>query len=64
MTQRYRPVPPITEDMPAIREAVDALRERTEVQSRERGNVEQSFVSVQDLIDLGLITAVQARSLS
>lgn len=61
--QRYRPIPPITQDDAALREAVDAMRERSEVQARERGPTEQSFVSVQDLIDLGLINPVDIRKL-
>lgn len=64
MSRRYRPIPPITQDEAAVREAVDALRERSEVQARERGPVEQSFATIQDLIDLGLITPVDTRKLS
>lgn len=59
MTRR-RPIPPVATTLQAIGETVDALRERSEVGARERGNKRDSYVTVQDLLDLGLITEAQA----
>lgn len=53
----YRPIPPVTETPEAIRETIDALRENQEIQTRNRGALLDSFVSLKDLIDLGLIDA-------
>ena len=50
-------------DLPALAAILNAIRERVEVFSRDRGDVEDSMVSVQDLIELGLITAEQAQGL-
>lgn len=40
-----------------------ALRERVEIYARDRGRVEDSMVTVQDLLDLGVISAAQADTL-
>ena len=42
-------------DLGSINTAVIAIKERLLVQSRERGNVLSSFVTVQDLINIGVI---------
>jgi hypothetical protein len=41
----------------AVRKILEALRERVQIISRDRGRVEDSMVRVGDLIDLGLIKA-------
>jgi hypothetical protein len=40
-----------------LQTVVDALRERAEVQARERTEIRQSFTTVQDLISLRLLDA-------
>lgn len=40
----------------AVRKILEALRERIQIISRDRGDVEDSMVRVGDLIDLGIIT--------
>lgn len=63
---RYPAIPaqnvPFGDDR-ALHAVLEPVRERLQMYARERGNVEDSMVRVQDLIDLGLITPEQARTL-
>jgi multidrug efflux pump subunit AcrA (membrane-fusion protein) len=43
---------------------IQALRERVEIFSRDRGRVEDSFVRVDDLIELGLIKPEDVKKLN
>ena len=46
-------------DLVGLSRILDAVRERLEIFSRERGAIENSVVTVQDLLDLNIITAEQ-----
>lgn len=46
-----------------LAQVVDAMRERLQIMTRDRGDVGDSFVSVQELVDLGVLTEAQAESL-
>jgi hypothetical protein len=55
---RYPAIPsnPITsENLPVLAKIVDAIRERVQIFSRDRGRIEDSMATIQDLIDLGLV---------
>ncbi|RLC18920.1 MAG: hypothetical protein DRI24_01760 [Deltaproteobacteria bacterium] len=54
--RKWPAIPQPLEEIASINSAVVALKERTQVQSREQGDILSSFVSVQDLINLGVIT--------
>jgi hypothetical protein len=67
LRQRYPAIPAefLTPDDPASTTLVlKALRERVEIFSRDRGRINDSFVRVDDLIDLGLISAEDIKKLS
>lgn len=63
---RYPAIPtgliPFT-NTPLIVKVIDAIRERVQIFSRERGRIEDSMVTVQDLIDLKLIKPEQISTL-
>lgn len=44
-------------ELPALQQVVGALRLRAQVQSREVGNDEDSFTTLQDMVSLGVIDA-------
>jgi hypothetical protein len=65
--QRYPAIPAefLTPNDPAsTTKVIEALRERVEIFSRDRGRIEDSFVRVDDLIDLGLIKPEDVKKLS
>lgn len=50
-------------DMKEVDATLRPMQERLEIITRDRGDIRDSMVSVQDLIDLGLISAVEAERL-
>lgn len=63
---RYPAIPsnPITpENLLVIAKILDAVRERVQIFSRDRGRIEDSMVTIQDLLDLGLIKPEQVSKL-
>lgn len=50
-------------DLVGLSRILDAMRERLEIFSRDRGRVEDSVVTVQDLLDLQLIAPEQLNDL-
>jgi hypothetical protein len=65
--QRYPAIPAeflTPNDMASTTKVLQALRERVEIFSRDRGRTEDSFVRVDDLIDLGLIKPEDVQKLS
>lgn len=65
--QRYPAIPAeflTPNDLTSTTKVLQALRERVEIFSRDRGRTEDSFVRVDDLIDLGLIKPEDVGKLS
>jgi hypothetical protein len=50
-------------DLVGLSRVLDAMRERLEIFSRDRGRVEDSVVTVQDLLDMRVITPEQLNDL-
>lgn len=50
-------IPEPQEDTVSINKTVSAMKERTLVQSREAGDVRESFATVSDLIAIGVLDA-------
>lgn len=55
--RRWPAVPQPTQSPASLQQAVIALKLRSEVQSRETGDILDSYVSVRDLIQLGVLTS-------
>ena len=55
--RKWTAVPSPREDIPSLQNAVLALKDRSAVQSRETGDVLDSFLTVRDLITFGLVDA-------
>jgi hypothetical protein len=65
--QRYPAIPAeflTPNDPTSTVKVIQALRERVEIFSRDRGRVEDSFVRVDDLIELGLIKPEDVKKLN
>jgi hypothetical protein len=50
-------------DLVGLSRVLDAMRERLEIFSRDRGRIEDSVVTVQDLLDMRVITPEQLNDL-
>ena len=55
--RRWPAVPAPTTDPASLQQAVSALKDRAQVQSREAGNVGDSFATIQDLISVGVVSS-------
>ena len=55
--RQWAAIPEPYQDLASLYQAVAALKSRSLVQSRETKNISDSFVTVQDLVDLGIIDA-------
>lgn len=65
--QRYPAIPAeflTPTDPVGTTKVLQALRERVEIFSRDRGRIEDSFARIDDLIDLGLIKPEDVKKLS
>tara|TARA_R110000772_G_scaffold51809_7_gene118897 strand:+ start:5432 stop:6391 length:960 start_codon:yes stop_codon:yes gene_type:complete len=56
-TRPYPAVGSPTTDVQSLRQVIEALKLRSEIQARERGNILDSYVTLKDLSALGLIDA-------
>ena len=54
-TRRWPSIPNAVPNVDSLHNAVEALRARSYIQSRETKNIRDSFVTIQDLIMLGVI---------
>ena len=55
--RRWAAVPAPIRELASLHESVTALKQRTDVQARETGDSLDSFLTVRDLMALGLIDA-------
>lgn len=53
--RKWPAIPEPDENIQSLHRTVSALKARSLVQSRETANVRDSFVTVQDLVDLGVL---------
>lgn len=52
----YPSIPTVTEDLPSVTRAVQALKQTVEIHERRTPDILNSFVRVQELVDMGLIS--------
>ena len=53
--RKYPAIPVVHQSVESLERAVEAIKQRSEIQSRETGSIRDSYVSVQDLINVGII---------
>lgn len=58
-TIKYPSIPKPAADLIALAQAGEAMKETLEILTQQRGNKENSAVTWQDLVDLGLILPTQ-----